>query len=150
MWLAGVRHINLDNHCLETFGQSDRAPVNPRAPHQRVTLPAENPPLAWYLCALPHPWDWASNAHLAFDYAEGHQWEGPALVPGLHVALDNARPITGWASIPSPPMRRTASGTCTGPAATGSSRGGCAPTAAHPTRRQLATCRRPTLTHRSS
>jgi len=24
------------------------------------------------------------------------QWEGPALVPGLHVHLDNARPLTGW------------------------------------------------------
>lgn len=108
MWLAGVRHINLDKHCLETFGQPDRPSVNPRAPHQKVSLPADNPPLAWYLCALPHPWDWASNAHLAFEYAEGHQWEGPALVPGLHVTLDNARPLFGWGeqSIPANAPKR--------------------------------------------
>ncbi|MEU6318172.1 hypothetical protein [Streptomyces sp. NPDC047009] len=96
MWLAGVRNLNLDRHCLETFGWSDRHPVNPRAAHQSVTLPAESPPPAWYLCALPHPWDWTKNAHLAFEYAEGHQWEGPARVRGLTVTLENARPITGW------------------------------------------------------
>ncbi|WP_324787062.1 hypothetical protein [Streptomyces sp. H51] len=88
--------MNLDRHCLECFGTSDRHPVNSRAPRQSVTLPAENPPLVWYVCALPHPWDWAKNAHLAFEYAEGHQWEGPALVQGLKVSLENARPITGW------------------------------------------------------
>lgn len=96
MWLAGVRNINLEKHCLETFGESDRHPLNPRAPRQSAVLPAKNPPLAWYLCALPHPWDWTKNAHLAFEYAEGHHWEGPALVRGLQVTLDNARPITGW------------------------------------------------------
>lgn len=96
MWLVGVRNVNLDRHCLECFGVSDRHQVNPRAPRQSVTLPAANPPLAWYVCALPHPWDWSKNAHLAFEYAESHQWEGPALVQGLQVTLENARPITGW------------------------------------------------------
>ncbi|MFB7571807.1 MULTISPECIES: hypothetical protein [unclassified Streptomyces] len=108
MWLAGVRNVNLDRHCLESFGVSDRHPVNARAPRQSVTLPAENPPLAWYLCALPHPWDWSKNAHLPFEYAEGHQWKGPALVRGLQVTLENARPITGWGeqSIPATAPKR--------------------------------------------
>jgi hypothetical protein len=108
MWLVGVRNVNLEKHCLESFGVPDRYPVNPRTPRQSVTLPAENPPLAWYACALPHPWDWSSNAHLAFEYAEGHQWEGPALVRGLQVTLENARPIFGWGeqSIPGFAERR--------------------------------------------
>ncbi|MFD5760227.1 hypothetical protein ACFWIZ_34870 [Streptomyces sp. NPDC127044] len=108
MWLAGVRNVNLDRHCLETFGWSDRHPVNPRAPRQNVTLPAENPPLAWYLCALPHPWEWSKNAHLAFEYAEDHRWEGPAMVRGLQVTLEHAGPLTGWGgpTITPPPPRR--------------------------------------------
>ncbi|GAA3304706.1 hypothetical protein GCM10020295_56520 [Streptomyces cinereospinus] len=64
--------------------------------HQALELPQDNPPLAWYLCALPNPWNWSQNAHLAFEGAPGEEWEGPALVPGLHVQLTNARPITGW------------------------------------------------------
>ncbi|MFE9097783.1 hypothetical protein [Streptomyces sp. NPDC007264] len=101
--------MSLDRHCLETFGVCDRHPVNARTPRQSVTLSAENPPLAWYVCALPHPWDWTKNAHLAFEYDEGHHWEGPALVPDLQVTLDNARPITGWGehSIPATARRRS-------------------------------------------
>jgi hypothetical protein len=108
MWLAGVRHVALDQHCLRTFGQPDRPRLDPRRRHQALTLPDTSPPLAWYLCALPHPWDWSKNAHLAFEPAPGEDWEGPALVPGLHVRLHNARPITGWGehSIPEQEPRR--------------------------------------------
>ncbi|MXM62108.1 hypothetical protein GR925_01240 [Streptomyces sp. HUCO-GS316] len=108
MWLAGVRNVALDQHCLKSFGQPDRPRVDARRRHQVVELPEQNPPLAWYLCALPNPWKWSDNAHLAFEAAPGEQWEGPALVRGLHVRLDNARPITGWGehSIPASEPRR--------------------------------------------
>ncbi|MDF9812990.1 hypothetical protein M2266_002221 [Streptomyces sp. SPB162] len=96
MWLAGVRHVALDQHCLRSFGQPDRPRVDARRQHQTVNLSEHNQPLAWYLCALPNPWRWSDNAHLAFEGAPGEQWEGPALAPGLIVRLDNARPITGW------------------------------------------------------
>jgi hypothetical protein len=96
MWLAGVRHVALDQHCLRSFGQPDRPRVDVRRRHQTLELPEHNPPLAWYLCALPTPWNWSDNAHLAFEGAPGEQWDGPALVPGLHVHLNNARPIVGW------------------------------------------------------
>lgn len=110
MWLAGIRHVALDKHCLRAFGQPDRPPVDPARRHQTVKLPAANQPLAWYLCALPIPWNWAANAHLAFELAPGEHWEGPALVPGLLVSLENARPITGWGehSIPADaPLRHS-------------------------------------------
>jgi hypothetical protein len=108
MWLAGIRNINLEKHCLESFGKADRYPLNRRASRQSAVLAAENPPLAWYLCALPYPWEWSKNAHLAFEYAEGHHWEGPALVRDFQVTLDHARPITGWGehSIPATARRR--------------------------------------------
>ena len=96
MWLAGIRHVDLAQHCLKAFGQPDRPAIDRNRRRQTIHLPAHNPPAAWYLCALPYPFKWADNAHLAFEYAEGHDWEGPALVPGLHVHLLNARPITGW------------------------------------------------------
>ncbi len=96
MWLAGVRHVALDQHCLRSFGRPDRLRVDPRRRRQTLELPQENQPLAWYLCALPIPWNWSLNAHLAFESAPGEQWDGPALVPGLYVYLNNARPITGW------------------------------------------------------
>ncbi|MFD8209652.1 hypothetical protein ACFV2S_25050 [Streptomyces sp. NPDC059695] len=108
MWLAGVRHVALDQHCLRAFGQPDRPRVDPKRRHQLVELPAANQPLAWYLCALPNPWRWSDNAHLAFEAAPGEDWEGPALVPGLQVRLENARPITGWGErdIPATEPRR--------------------------------------------
>lgn len=96
LWLAGVRHVDLTQHCLRTFGMPDRPRVDLRRRHQTIRLPGDNPPLAWYLCALPHPWCWDANAHLAFEYAPGHSWAGNALVPGVHVELDGARPILGW------------------------------------------------------
>ncbi len=110
MWLAGIRDIALDQHCLRAFGQPDRPRVDPARRNQTVNLSVANPPLAWYLCALPIPWNWAANAHLAFEPAAGEHWEGPALVPGLLVSLTNARPITGWGehSIPEDePLRRS-------------------------------------------
>lgn len=103
MWLAGVRHVALDQHCLRSFGQPDRPRVDVRRRRQALELPQDNPPLAWYLCALPNPWNWSQNAHLAFEGAPGEEWEGPALVPGLIVRLDNARPITGWGEHNIPP-----------------------------------------------
>ncbi|WP_438470959.1 hypothetical protein [Streptomyces asiaticus] len=108
MWLAGVRHVALDEHCLRSFGQPDRPRVDVRRRHQSLELARHNRPLAWYLCALPIPWDWNRNAHLAFEGAPGEQWDGPALVPGLYVHLDNARPITGWGehTIPASEPRR--------------------------------------------
>ncbi|MEU6934327.1 hypothetical protein AB0A05_34860 [Streptomyces sp. NPDC046374] len=108
MWLAGVRHVALDQHCLRAFGQPDRPRVDPKPRHQLIALPAASQPLAWYLCALPNPWRWSDNAHLAFEAAPGESWEGPALVPGLHVQLENARPITGWGEhdIPATEPRR--------------------------------------------
>ncbi|TQF05531.1 hypothetical protein E6W39_29025 [Kitasatospora acidiphila] len=96
MWLAGIRHVALDQHCLKSFGRPDRATVHPCTKLQTVHLPTANPPLAWYLCALPIPWNWAANAHLAFEAAPGYHWEGQALVPGLEVRLVGAKPITGW------------------------------------------------------
>lgn len=96
LWLAGVRHVDLTQHCLKAFGQPDRPRVNRDLRHQTLHLPADNPPLAWYVCALPHPWDWHKNAHLAFEHAPGREWEGDALVPGLHIRLEGARPVTGW------------------------------------------------------
>ncbi|MFI1100281.1 hypothetical protein [Streptomyces melanogenes] len=108
MWLAGVRNVALDQHCLRSFGQPDRPALDLKRRHQAVDLTTTTPPLAWYLCALPNPWNWSANAHLAFEPAPGDQWEGPALVPGLHVQLDNARPITGWGehSIPDTEPRK--------------------------------------------
>lgn len=96
LWLAGVRHVDLTQHCLKTFGLPDRHRLRLDRRHQTLRLPAENPPLAWYVCALPHPWCWDDNAHLAFEYAPGNTWSGNALVPGLHVQLENAAPIEGW------------------------------------------------------
>ncbi|MGI5526779.1 hypothetical protein ACQEVX_04920 [Streptomyces syringium] len=96
MWLAGVRQVDLTQHCLKSFGFCDRPRVNHAARRQTVFLSAVRPPLAWYLCALPIPWDWHRNAHLAFEHAPGHSWEGDALVRGLGVRLTNARPIFGW------------------------------------------------------
>ncbi|WP_158515481.1 hypothetical protein, partial [Kitasatospora sp. MBT63] len=109
MWLAGIRHVALDQHCLKSFGRPDRPTVHPHTKLQTVQLPTANPPLAWYLCALPTPWHWAANAHLAFEPAPGYHWEGPALVPGLQVRLTGARPITGWGphNIPAAEPRRT-------------------------------------------
>ncbi len=78
MWLAGVRQLDLSQHCLKTFAECDRYNVNPNRRTQTLHLPAETPPAAWYLCALPIPWDWARNAHLAFEYAPGATWEGDA------------------------------------------------------------------------
>ncbi|MFF0089324.1 hypothetical protein ACFYSF_05085 [Streptomyces canus] len=98
-----MRHVALDQHCLRSFGQPDRPRVDVRRRHQALELPQDNPPLAWYLCALPNPWNWSQNAHLAFEGAPGEEWEGPALVPGLIVRLDNARPITGWGEHNIPP-----------------------------------------------
>ncbi|MFE1558912.1 hypothetical protein ACFW6V_28510 [Streptomyces sp. NPDC058734] len=96
MWLAGIRHVDLGQHCLKTFGECDRPSVNHRLKRQTLLLPPQNRPAAWYLCALPIPWDWSRNAHIAFEYCRGEEWEGPALVPGLKVQLSNARPIEGW------------------------------------------------------
>ena len=109
MWLAGIREVDLTQHCLKTFGESDRAQVSSRPRRQSLRLPAVNPPVAWYLCALPIPWNWARNAHLAFEHAPGRTWEGNALVSGLGVRLTNARPILDWGehSIPTNAPRRT-------------------------------------------
>ncbi|MGW2877044.1 hypothetical protein ACWDBP_12275 [Streptomyces sp. NPDC001233] len=96
MWLAGIRELDLTQHCLKTFAECDRYNINTKQSRQTLHLPAANPPTAWYLCALPIPWDWARNAHLAFEYAPGENWDGDALVRGLGVRLTNARPITGW------------------------------------------------------
>ncbi|MCY0929461.1 hypothetical protein OTB20_25325 [Streptomyces sp. H27-H1] len=109
MWLAGIRQIDLTQHCLKTFAECDRPKVDRRLKQQTLLLPADSPPVAWYLCALPIPWQWSRNAHLAFEHAPGETWEGDALVPGLGVRLTNARPITGWGehSIPAKaPMRQ--------------------------------------------
>ncbi|MFI6089550.1 hypothetical protein [Streptomyces sp. NPDC051218] len=96
MWLAGIREIDQTQHCLKTFGECDRPHINIHQRRQTLHLPAANPPVAWYLCALPIPWDWSRNAHLAFEHAPGETWEGDALVQGLGVRLTNARPILGW------------------------------------------------------
>ncbi|MEU9775264.1 hypothetical protein [Streptomyces sp. NPDC047968] len=108
-WLAGVRQIDLTQHCLKVFADSDRHRVDPKRRVQTLHLPADRPPVAWYLCALPFPWDWSRNAHLAFEHAPGERWEGDAMVRGLGVKLTNARPITGWGehSIPRDAPRRT-------------------------------------------
>ncbi|MFF4605181.1 hypothetical protein ACFY12_20915 [Streptomyces sp. NPDC001339] len=108
--MAGIRELDLTQHCLKTFAECDRYNVNAKLRRQVLHLPAANPPAAWYLCALPIPWDWPRNAHLAFEYAPGKTWEGNALVHGLGVRLTNARPITGWGehSIPSKePLRHS-------------------------------------------
>ncbi len=55
MWLAGVRQLDLTQHCLKVFADSDRHHVDPRRRLQTVHLPAHSPPVAWYLCALPFP-----------------------------------------------------------------------------------------------
>ncbi|KUL23293.1 hypothetical protein [Streptomyces regalis] len=110
MWLAGIRELDLTQHCLKTFGDCDRPHINTHQPRQTLHLPAANPPVAWYLCALPIPWDWSRNAHLAFEYAPGQTWQGDALVRGLGVHLTNARPILGWGEHTVPldaPMRRS-------------------------------------------
>ena len=110
MWLAGVRHVDLAEHCLKTFGQPDRHPVIAGQAHQYHRLDATDRPLAWYLCALPIPWKWSANGHLAFEYAPGYHWTGDATVPGLEVELVNARPITAWGehSIPAAePLRQS-------------------------------------------
>ncbi|MEV6946710.1 hypothetical protein AB0N07_33025 [Streptomyces sp. NPDC051172] len=109
MWLAGIRELDLTQHCLKTFGEADRPHINTHQRRQTLHLPAANPPIAWYLCALPIPWDWSRNAHLAFEHAPGETWEGNALVPGLGVRLANARPILGWGehSIPLDASGRT-------------------------------------------
>lgn len=96
MWLAGIRELDLEQHCLKTFGECDRPHINTQQRRQTVHLSTVNPPVAWYLCALPIPWDWSRNAHLAFEYAPGETWEGDALVQGFGVQLVNARPILGW------------------------------------------------------
>ena len=96
MWLAGIRQLDLTQHCLRTFAEPDRPAVDLGKRVQTLRLSTQNPPLAWYLCALPIPWNWKANAHLAFEHAPGHQWYGEALVPGLEVELTNARPILGW------------------------------------------------------
>lgn len=144
MWLAGVRQLDLSQHCLKTFAECDRYNVNPNRRTQTLHLPAETPPAAWYLCALPIPWDWARNAHLAFEYAPGATWEGDALVGGLRVRLTNAVPVTGGESTA---FRRTRPGGCrtgTAPAGTGSSPGGSAHTATCPMPRPLRGVKRPT------
>ncbi|WP_157855969.1 hypothetical protein [Streptomyces aureocirculatus] len=96
MWLAGIRQLDLTQHCLKTFADCDRPHVSSKLWYQTVHLPAANPPAAWYLCALPIPWNWTRNAHLAFEYTPGENWKGNALVDGLGVRLHNATPITGW------------------------------------------------------
>jgi hypothetical protein len=96
IWLSGIRELDLTQHCLKTFGECDRPHIDTHQRRQTLHLPAANPPVAWYLCALPIPWDWPRNAHLAFEHAPGETWEGDALVPGLGVKLTNARPIFGW------------------------------------------------------
>ncbi|MGW0731864.1 hypothetical protein [Streptomyces sp. NPDC002851] len=108
MWLAGVRNLDLTQHCLKAFGEPDRHHINTHRPRQILHLPSNNPPAAWYLCALPIPWDWSRNAHLAFEHAPGETWEGDALAPGLGVQLTNARPILDWGehSIPRNAPRR--------------------------------------------
>ena len=110
MWLAGIRELDLTQHCLKTFGDCDRPHINTHQRRQTLHLPAVNPPVAWYLCALPIPWNWSRNAHLAFEYAPGKTWEGDALVCGLGVRLTNAHPILGWGEHTIPldaPMRQS-------------------------------------------
>ncbi|GHI41102.1 hypothetical protein Sviol_55100 [Streptomyces violascens] len=110
LWLAGIRQLDLTQHCLKTFADCDKPRLDIRRRHQRLHLPAGAQPVAWYLCALPIPWDWPRNAHLAFEWAPGETWEGDALVPGLGVKLANARPILGWGehSVPrEEPLRRS-------------------------------------------
>lgn len=109
MWLAGIRELDLTQHCLKTFAESDRPHINVHQRRQTVHLPTANPPVAWYLCALPIPWDWSRNAHLAFEYAPGETWEGDALVRGLGVRLTNAHAIFGWSaqSVPLDAPRRS-------------------------------------------
>ncbi|MEU7576782.1 hypothetical protein AB0B50_04170 [Streptomyces sp. NPDC041068] len=108
MWLAGIRELDLTQHCLKTFADCDRPHISTKLRHQTLHLPYANPPAAWYLCALPIPWDWSRNAHLAFEYAPGETWQGDALVTGLGVRLTNAVPVTGWGehSIPSDASNR--------------------------------------------
>lgn len=103
MWLAGIRELDLTQHCLKTFANCDRPYISTKLRYQTLHLPSENPPAAWYLCALPIPWDWSRNAHLAFEYAPGETWQGNALVGGLGVRLTNAVPVTGWGEHSIPP-----------------------------------------------
>ncbi|MGW2397258.1 hypothetical protein ACWCYY_11965 [Kitasatospora sp. NPDC001664] len=95
-----------DQHCLKSLGPPDRPTVHP---HTKLQLPAANPPLTWHLCALPKPWHWASNAHLAFEPAPDYHREGIALIPGLEVRMVGARPITEWGprNIPANEPRRS-------------------------------------------
>src|SRR4051812_6645559 len=110
LWLAGIRQLDFTQHCLKTFVDCDKPRLDVRRRYQRLHLPAATQPVAWYLCALPIPWDWSRNAHPAFEWAPRETWEGDALVPGLGVKLANARPIFGWGehSIPpTEPLRRS-------------------------------------------
>ncbi|MER0478621.1 hypothetical protein ABR737_09780 [Streptomyces sp. Edi2] len=109
MCLAGIRQLDLTQHCLKTFADCDKPRIDRRKQHQTLWLPATNPPAAWYVYPLPFSWDWPRNAHLAFEHAPGETWEGDTMVPGIEVRLANARPIFGWGehSIPADaPLRR--------------------------------------------
>lgn len=46
MWLAGVRQVDLTQHCLKTFAECDRPAVDHRLRRQTLLLPADNPPTA--------------------------------------------------------------------------------------------------------
>ncbi|KIZ15368.1 hypothetical protein SNA_27840 [Streptomyces natalensis ATCC 27448] len=110
MSLAGIRELDLTQHFLKKFARCNKARIDRRTQHMSLRLPATDPPAAWFLCALPFPWEWHRNAHLAFEYAPGESWEGNAMVPGLKVKLTHTWPIFGWDehSIPAEtPLRRS-------------------------------------------
>jgi hypothetical protein len=102
IWLVYVQAVDLTEHCINTFIGPHSKRVVRDAEEQTARLDEHPVPLAYYLCGVTYPYSWADNAHLAFEYAAGHYWHGPALVPGLTVTLQDARPLDGWgpASIP--------------------------------------------------
>jgi hypothetical protein len=102
IWLVYIQAVDLTEHCISTFIGPHSRRVERDAEEQTVLLDEHPVPLAYYLCGVTYPYSWADNAHLAFEHAPGEYWHGPALVPGLTVTLQDARPITGWgpASIP--------------------------------------------------
>jgi hypothetical protein len=99
IWLKSIRAVDLDVHCIGSL-VGDRvvlASKRGRAGQEDALMLTDFPqPLAWYLCGVTEPYRHADNIHLAFEYAPGESWSGPALRPGVQVALVNAQPIFGW------------------------------------------------------
>lgn len=115
LWLKGITGLNMSQHCASVFYGEYVPEFGHRAEGLKTTVSVEldqhNKPgvMAWYLCGVVTPWNWARNAHLAFVRAEGESWEGPAGEGSrLSVQLEDAAPVFGWGvhSIPDTDRRR--------------------------------------------